>query len=70
MVIVFLYKTICGAPGDITTVVGDGSNGFGGDNGAATSARMSFPQRVTLDVSGNVFLAHFNGNRIFEYPIL
>ena len=47
--------------GIITTIAGggsdyeDGSATFGGDNGAATSAVLSFPYGVALDSSGRQY---------------
>ena len=38
--------------GVITTYAGTGTAGYSGDNGAATSAALNAPSRVTLDSSG------------------
>ena len=43
--------------GVITTVAGDGTSGFSGDSGPATSAQMAFPGDVAVDSSGNLFIA-------------
>jgi trimeric autotransporter adhesin len=48
----------------ITTVAGDGSSGFSGDGGLATSARLYYPQGVGIDVSGNIYIADTRNNRI------
>ena len=50
--------------GVITTVAGDGTFGFGGDNGLATSAQLSQPSGVVLDPSGNLYIADTINNRI------
>jgi hypothetical protein len=50
--------------GTITTVAGNGTNGFSGDGGAATSAALWFPRGVSVDASGNVFIADGRNNRI------
>ncbi len=50
--------------GDIYTVAGDGSVGFGGDSGPATSAELNQPSQVTADASGNIVFADFGNNRI------
>src|ERR1700683_4943249 len=55
--------TLPGA-GDIATVAGRGT--FTGDNGAATSAQLSFPFGVALDSAGNLYIADNNNNRIRE----
>ncbi len=38
--------------GIIITVAGTGTAGYGGDNGQATAARLSFPFGVALDTTG------------------
>ena len=43
--------------GTINTVAGNGSCGYGGDGGAATSAELSTPTGVTFDGSGNMYIA-------------
>ena len=50
--------------GNISTVAGDGTFGFSGDGGAATSAQLKGPSGVTLDTSGNLFIADTLSNRI------
>ena len=40
--------------GIITTIAGTGSTTFSGDNGAATSATLSYPYGVALDASGRI----------------
>ncbi len=52
------------ASGVITTVAGDGTFGFSGDGGAATSAQLSFTTGVAVDASGNLFLADTDNDRI------
>ncbi len=45
------------ATGIITTVAGNGTIGYSGDNGLATSAELSGPVSVSTDTFGNVFVA-------------
>jgi uncharacterized protein (TIGR03437 family) len=54
--------------GVITTVVGNGTTGFSGDNGPATSARLGSvgPIGVTVDFAGNLYIADVGNQRIRE----
>ena len=45
----------------ITTIAGTGVSGFSGDGGAAVDAQLDGPSAVSVDGSGNVYLAD-NGN--------
>jgi PKD repeat protein len=47
------------AVGDITTVAGDGSSGYGGDGAPATSAALS-PWFLQSDSAGNLYLGDFD----------
>ena len=40
--------------GNITTIAGTGSYNYSGDNGAATSATLSYPHGVAVDASGRI----------------
>jgi sugar lactone lactonase YvrE len=50
--------------GIITTVAGDGQEGYFGDGGPATSAKLEFPSGVAVDTLGNLFIADYYGERI------
>ena len=50
--------------GIITTVAGNGTNGYSGDGGVATGARLYNPDGVAGDAFGNFFIADLNNNRI------
>jgi sugar lactone lactonase YvrE len=50
--------------GTITTVAGNGTQGFSGDGGPATSAQLNYPVAVAVDRSGNLFIADRQNNRI------
>ena len=54
------------ATGVISTVAGNGTGGYSGDGGLATSARLSDPTGLTLDSSGNLFIADTGNNVIRE----
>ena len=43
--------------GYIYTIAGNGDNGYLGDGGPATGARLSYPDGVTLDNGGNLYIA-------------
>jgi uncharacterized protein (TIGR03437 family) len=50
--------------GVITTVAGNGTIGFSGDNGPATGAELSGIPYVAVDGAGNLYIADANNNRI------
>ena len=50
--------------GIINTIAGNGTGGYGGDGGAATSAALYYPQGVAVDGSGNVYIADWFNHRI------
>lgn len=50
--------------GIITTFAGNGTQAYLGDGGAATNAALFFPQGLTIDASGNVYIADAFNNRI------
>jgi len=57
-------RKVTAATGVITTIVGDGLGLYGGDGGPATSAYLASPRGVALDVSGNLYIADYEGERI------
>ena len=50
--------------GIISTFAGNGTAGFSGDGGPATSAALNQPRDVTVDSLGNVYIADLNNHRI------
>jgi len=50
--------------GTLTTVAGNGSPGYSGDNGPAISAQLNAPYGVAVDSSGNLYIADANNNCI------
>ena len=52
------------SPGEITTVAGDGTWGYSGDGGPATSAEMDSPESVAVDAAGNFYIADTQNNCI------
>ncbi len=47
----FLFQLVC-CEDIIITIAGSGSNGYSGDNGAATSASFNGPIGIALDSAG------------------
>jgi trimeric autotransporter adhesin len=50
--------------GVITTVVGNGKDGFSGDNGPAASAELSYPEGVALDSAANLYITDTGNYRV------
>ena len=52
--------------GIITTVAGNGTEGYSGDGGAATNAVLNSPGGITVDASGNLFIADTGNEYVRE----
>jgi hypothetical protein len=52
----------------IYTIAGTGDSGYSGDGGAATVGKMSYPEDVSVDVGGNVYIADAGSDRIRFIP--
>ena len=50
--------------GIITTIAGDGIQGFAGDGGLATRAQLNAPNDVAVDMRGDLYIADTGNNRI------
>ena len=50
--------------GIISNVAGNGSQGYAGDGGPATAAQLASPAQLSIDSSGNLFIADFPNNVI------
>src|SRR6266550_2935038 len=61
-----VIREVVAATDIIQTVAGNGTYGYGGDGGAATSATLSYPYGIFVDASGNLFIADFGNNVIRE----
>jgi trimeric autotransporter adhesin len=52
-----VIREVLAASGNIQTVAGNGTAGYSGDAGPATSAELDEPEGVFVDASGNIFIA-------------
>jgi sugar lactone lactonase YvrE len=57
-------RRIAATTGAITTVAGNGVEGYAGDNGPATSASIDSPNGLALDASGNLYIADTHNGRV------
>lgn len=51
-------------PQTISTIAGNGLQGFSGDHGVATAAQLNYPAGITVDSKGNLYIADTFNNRI------
>ena len=59
-----VIRKVSAATGIITTVAGNGTQGYAGDGGLATSAELNTPEGVAVDAGGNLYIADSNNSRI------
>jgi RHS repeat-associated protein len=52
-----VIREVAASTGLISTVAGNGTLGYSGDGGAATSAQLNDPDDVAIDSSGNLYIA-------------
>jgi uncharacterized repeat protein (TIGR03803 family) len=57
-------RKVTASTGIISTVAGDGTEGFSGDGGPATSAELAFPISVALDSAGDIYLVDGLNERV------
>ncbi len=55
--------------GIISTIAGTGENGYSGDGGAATSAKINFPYQMQTDSQGNLYFAEADNHVIRKISI-
>ena len=61
-----VVREIVAATGDIITVAGNGTAGYSGNGGTATSAELNSPRGVAIDAASDVFIADANNDVIRE----
>ena len=54
--------------GDVYTIAGNGTGGFAGDGGPATSSQLGFPDGVAFDSLGDLAVADESNNRVRFVP--
>jgi Tfp pilus assembly protein PilX len=59
-----VIRKVAAATGIITTVAGNGSAGFSGDGGLATSAGIKTPEDIFVAANGDLYIADTGHNRI------
>lgn len=57
-------RKITAATGIITTIAGNGTAGYSGDNGPSVSATVNVPKGICVDASGNVYFADLYNSRV------
>ncbi|EFL31779.1 NHL repeat-containing protein [Streptomyces viridochromogenes DSM 40736] len=57
-------RRVDAATQQITTVAGNGTAGFNGDNQPAVYSRLHYPRGVAVDAGGNLFIADCNNHRV------
>jgi sugar lactone lactonase YvrE len=59
-------RKVNASTGVIATVAGNGTPGYSGDGGPATSAELNYPSDMTFDSAGNLYIADAQNERIRE----
>jgi sugar lactone lactonase YvrE len=54
----------------ISTVAGIGDNGYSGDGGPATAAKLNYPGGVAVDDAGNIYIADGDNARIRKVDVV
>ena len=57
-------RKVTTSTGIITTVAGNGTQGYQGDGGLATSAELNYPNAVAVDAAGNLYIADLGNQRV------
>ena len=62
-------REVIAATGIITTVAGNGTGGFSGDNGSATSAELNGDHTLVLDNAGDIYVTDSGNQRIRKVTV-
>jgi len=57
-------RKVTSGTGVISTVAGNGTLGFSGDNGPATNAELAVPTGVAIDATNNLYVSDFGNGRV------
>jgi sugar lactone lactonase YvrE len=57
-------RVVNGSTGIITTVAGNGTQGYAGDGGAATSAELYNPTAIVVNAAGYIYIADSGNSRV------
>ncbi len=64
-----VVRKVTASTGIITTVAGNGTQGYSGDGGPATGAQLNVPDAVAVDASGNIYIADSNNSAIRKVTV-
>jgi hypothetical protein len=59
-------RELLNSTGDVNLFAGDGTVGYGGDKGPATSAEITYPQGISRDAAGDIFFADVDNDIVRE----
>ena len=57
-------RILMASNGVVSTIAGNGTSGFSGDNGPAAGAQLANPSGVALDGAGNVYFSDTGNQRV------
>ena len=63
-------RKVTASTGVMTTIAGNGTGGYSGDNAPATSAQLRNPTDVAVDAAGNVYIADQDNHRVRKVAAL